>query len=146
MSGKDLTITIDRAAELPIYTQIADGLRVLLVNGELAAGERLPTVRQLATDLCVHHNTVANAYRSLAQEGWLELKRGRGATVLAAGERQPARRTGWLFARRIKEMVAKAITQGVATDLLAGELEALAHTLATRQSLPAEDSRASEGS
>jgi DNA-binding transcriptional regulator YhcF (GntR family) len=64
---------------------IADGLRALLVHGAFKTGDRLPTVRQLAIDLTVHHNTVAQAYRLLADEGWLDLRRHRGATWLVFG-------------------------------------------------------------
>jgi DNA-binding transcriptional regulator YhcF (GntR family) len=51
-------------------------LRALRVAGEFAPGERLPTVRRFATDLGVHHNTVAESRRVLAEEGCLDLRRG----------------------------------------------------------------------
>ena len=62
-------LRVDLAAPRPVYEQIVSGLRALLVAGEFAPGERLPTVRQLATVLGVHHNTVAESYRVLAEEG-----------------------------------------------------------------------------
>ena len=52
------------------------------MDGEVKAAELLPPVRQLAVDPGVHFNTVAEAYRILADEGWLELKRRRRALVL----------------------------------------------------------------
>ena len=75
------TIQIDLASHTPVYEQIANSLRALLVQEAFKPGEQLPTVRRLAVDLGVHHNTVAEAYRALAVEGWLDLKRGCGATV-----------------------------------------------------------------
>jgi DNA-binding transcriptional regulator YhcF (GntR family) len=60
---------------------------VLLVEGKLARGTPLPSVRRLAMELSVHFNTVAEAYRELAAEGWLHLQHGRGAVVIA----RPAR-------------------------------------------------------
>ncbi|NOZ95255.1 MAG: GntR family transcriptional regulator, partial [Acidobacteria bacterium] len=74
-------LRIDLASPVPAYRQIAAGLRTLLVHGDLPAGSRLPTIRELAMDLGVHPNTVAQAYRVLSDEGWLELRRRRGATV-----------------------------------------------------------------
>ena len=82
------TITIDLNSHVPVYRQIVDAMRHLLVDGELQPGDQVPTVRQLAIDLGVHFNTVAQAYRLLADEGWLDLKRHRGAKVL--DRRKPA--------------------------------------------------------
>ena len=74
-----LVIELHPASNVPAYRQIADAIRRHLVAGHLAPGALLPTSRQLALDLGVHFNTVAEAYRVLADEGWLELKRRRGA-------------------------------------------------------------------
>src|SRR5512135_816330 len=75
-------IEVDPASPLPAYRQIADALRLHLVAGRLREGEQLPAVRVLAVELGLNHNTVAEAYRILAEEGWLDLRRGRGATVV----------------------------------------------------------------
>jgi DNA-binding transcriptional regulator YhcF (GntR family) len=77
-----LAIEIHVDSPLPVYRQIADALRHHLVAARLKPGDLLPPVRQLAVDLGVHFNTVAQAYRILADEGWLDLKRRRGALVL----------------------------------------------------------------
>jgi DNA-binding transcriptional regulator YhcF (GntR family) len=78
-----LRVTLDFASPTPAYRQIASDLRRHLVEERLKPGNVLPPIRQLALDLGVHFNTVALAYRLLADEGWLELKRRRGATVIA---------------------------------------------------------------
>ena len=76
-------VSIDLASHTPAYRQIASDLRRHLVEARLKPGDLLPPIRQLALDLGVHFNTVAIAYRMLADEGWLELKRRRGAIVIA---------------------------------------------------------------
>ena len=76
-------MSLDLESHTPAYRQIANDLRRHLVEERLKPGDLLPPIRQLAVDLGVHFNTVALAYRLLADEGWLELKRRRGATVLA---------------------------------------------------------------
>jgi len=76
----DITITLD--SPTPVYRQIADALRTHCVSGALQPGAKLPTVRDLAASLGIHFNTVAEAYRVLAEEGWLSLERRRGATIL----------------------------------------------------------------
>ena len=78
-----LRVSLDLESPTPAYRQIANDLRRHLVEERLKPGDLLPPIRQLALDLGVHFNTVALAYRLLADEGWLELKRGRGATVIA---------------------------------------------------------------
>ena len=78
-----LRVSLNLESPVPAYRQIADDLRRHLVDEQLKPGDLLPPIRQLALDLGVHFNTVAIAYRLLADEGWLELKRRRGATVIA---------------------------------------------------------------
>jgi len=80
-------LRIDLHSSTPVYRQILDGLRILLVSGMFHPGDKLPTVREMAIDLGVNHNTVAEAYRLLADDGWLDLKRHHGATVLSRGPR-----------------------------------------------------------
>lgn len=119
-------LRVDLASPRPVYEQIVSGIRTLLVSGAFAAGQRLPTVRQLAIDLGVHHNTVAEAYRVLAEEGWLDLRRGRGAVVV---ERQGPKATPEArqsFAQRLEELVAKAIADGVPRMAIGGQMAALA--------------------
>ena len=69
-----MILRIDPTSETAVYRQIVDGLRIALVGGELAPGDALPSVRRLALDLGVNFNTVAQAYRALAKEGWLEIE------------------------------------------------------------------------
>jgi GntR family transcriptional regulator len=124
------TLRIDLASPRPVYEQIVSGLRTVLVSGEFEPGEQLPTVRQLAIDLGVHHNTVAESYRVLAEEGWLDLRRGRGAVVLDRREPKPITASKHGFRQRLEELVAKAITDGVPRAALAEHMAALAKKLA----------------
>jgi GntR family transcriptional regulator len=115
-------LRIDLASSVPVYEQIANGLRAELVAGHFGPGDKLPTVRTLAIDLGVHHNTVAEAYRQLADEGWLELKRHRGAMVRQ--RQRPANRPEGpeVFARPLRELLAKALAEGLSRKLLIREL------------------------
>jgi GntR family transcriptional regulator len=128
------SLRIDLAAATPAYEQIASGLRALLVAGELLPGNHLPTVRQLAMDLGVHHNTVAEAYRQLAAQGWLDLRRGRGATVLERTPPSPSPEAGATFARRLEDVIAHAVAAGIPRATVAGKLEQTATSL--RQGVP----------
>jgi len=82
-------ISVDPDAAMPVYRQIVAQLRRAIAAGEIGPGDPLPTVRQLAGDLGVNFNTVANAYRALADEGLVETHQGRGARVIASSKRRP---------------------------------------------------------
>jgi DNA-binding transcriptional regulator YhcF (GntR family) len=129
MAG-DAKIRIDLSSQVPAYRQIVDAIRVLLVEGALKPGSALPSVRQLAMELGVHFNTVGEAYRQLDEEGWLDLRHGRGARVIergapvaAAPERLEEFRT------RLRNMVAEMRSSGVSTAKIAGELRAVLEVL-----------------
>ncbi len=122
-------LRIDLASPVPVYRQIADALRALLVAGEFQPGAQLPTVRQLALELGVHHNTVAEAYRVLSDENWLDLKRRRGVTVLERAQPRPPPELNAKYKRRLGELVAEARAHGISDKELAAELRALAATV-----------------
>lgn len=121
------SIRFDPSSAVPAVRQIADSLRVLLVEGRLSAGTQLPSVRRLAIDLGVHFNTVAEAYRQMAAEGWLDLKHGRGAVVLPRAV-PTVRNETWTedFHNRLRGMVAEMRSQGASPAGIAAELRAMA--------------------
>ena len=65
----------------PIYEQIKDGLRKLVVSGALSTGEKLPSVRELASQLAINPNTIGRAYRELENEGYIYTLVGKGTFV-----------------------------------------------------------------
>ena len=75
------SITVDFDSAVPVYRQIADEIRGLVARGELADGSELPSVRRLGGQVGVNLNTVARAYRALADEGLVELRQGASAHV-----------------------------------------------------------------
>ncbi len=65
----------------PIYEQIKDGLRRLVVTNAFKAGEQFPSVRELASSLAINPNTIQKAYRDLESEGYLCSVVGKGTFV-----------------------------------------------------------------
>lgn len=120
-------IRVDSASPVPAVRQIVDQIRVLLVDGSLQPGVSLPSVRRVAMELSVHFNTVAEAYRQLADEGWLELRHGRAAEVIerAGAKAGPAEREN--FRGRMRNLVAEMRARGLDAAGLADELRALAN-------------------
>lgn len=80
-------IRLDYRDSRPIYQQVKDGLRRLMVTGVLRSGDKLPSVRQLATELTINPNTIARAYSELEAEGFVVTVNGKG-TFVAEGQEQ----------------------------------------------------------
>ena len=72
---------IDNSSERPIYQQIIDQIKRDIALNKLQQGEKLPTVRQLASQLVINPNTIAKAYRQLERDGIIVTKAGAGAFV-----------------------------------------------------------------
>lgn len=80
-----MLLRIDPSSPAPLHEQIETGLRAAILEGRVAAGERLPAARTLADGLAVNVHTVLRAYAVLRDEGLIELRRGRGAVVRKVG-------------------------------------------------------------
>ena len=65
----------------PIYAQIIDSYREQIAVGILTAGDKLPSVRELASQLSINPNTIQRAYRTLEVEGWIATVPGKGCFV-----------------------------------------------------------------
>lgn len=65
----------------PIYEQIKDGFRKLIISNSLPANEKLPSVRELASGLAINPNTIQRAYRDLESEGYVYSVAGKGTFV-----------------------------------------------------------------
>jgi len=133
MAKQPPVIQIDLASPLAAYLQILAAIRSVLVGGDLRPGELLPPVRVLALELGVNHNTVAEAYRLLALEGWLDLRQGRGATVLERPRPASRPEDTERFAKKLGELVAEAIADGVPTAIIASKLSACQSRLSSTE-------------
>lgn len=78
-------ISLNYRDSRPIYEQIKDGLRKLIVTGAIGTDEKLPSVRSLATQLSINPNTIQRAYTELESDGFIHSIPGKGSF---AGRRQ----------------------------------------------------------
>ena len=93
------------------------------VEGSLPPGSDLPSVRRLAMELGIHFNTVGEAYRTLAEEGWLDLRHGRSAKVIARGAQSAASpERVQEFRTQLRNLVAQMRAAGVPRSRIAAEL------------------------
>jgi GntR family transcriptional regulator len=79
--GKEVryVIQLNYRDSKPIYEQIKEGLRKLVITGVIARDEKLPSVRELAAELVINPNTIQRAYRELEQEGYIYTISGKGS-------------------------------------------------------------------
>jgi len=82
-----MDIFVNRRGGVPVRDQLVTQLELKILGGELAQGQRLPSVRALARRLKVHHNTVSAAYQDLEEAGHVDLRRGSGVFVRGGGPR-----------------------------------------------------------
>lgn len=79
-----MRIHVSTSSGVPIYLQIKQQIKQMVVSGSLPAGAELPAIRSLAAELVINPNTVARAYRDLEQEGILASRQGSGTFVAEA--------------------------------------------------------------
>ena len=85
---------VDPASDLPLWVQLRNRIAYLINDGTLAPGDKLPTVRGLASEISINYNTVNKAYLSLVSDGYLESTRGRGVFVTDLGAKAGAEGDG----------------------------------------------------
>lgn len=119
-----IQLDVDQRSGIPIYLQIVDQVRHGVEVGSLRAGERLPTVRQLAGDVSVAPNTVVKAYGELRRMGLLESRPGVGTVVVeGSGEEQRERQLAALD-ERLRTLVRDAVGLGLSEDDLWERIDA----------------------
>ena len=96
---------------MPIYAQLERTIRFAIATGKLRAGERLPTVRQLAVELRVNANTVAKVYAELERSGIVETKRGVGTFVTEEHTKAASRGH---HEQRLKDFTERFVTEAAA--------------------------------
>src|SRR5580693_10337332 len=81
-----MQIHISKESDVPLRQQLAEQIVFHIATGTLQPGQALPSVRELARRLKIHHNTVSEAYQDLIRRMWLVGRRGSRVTVRAAEE------------------------------------------------------------
>jgi len=80
-----MKIWVSKNSEIPVREQIVTQITLGVVSGDLPAGERLPSTRELARRFQIHANTVGSAYQKLVEKNLIEFRRGSGFYVFDAG-------------------------------------------------------------
>ena len=114
-------IHLDYRDARPIYTQICDGFRYQIRTGILSEGEKLPSVRELATQLTINPNTIQRAYRELEVQGWVVSVPGKGSFVagIPAGQENQQEK----LLRQFDDITETLLEMGISPEMLKSRLE-----------------------
>ena len=112
---------LDYRDSRPIYEQVQDGLRKLMVAGVLQEGEKLPSVRALAGQLAINPNTIQRAYEALERVGYVYSIGGKGSFVAPRKEVDTGRRDELM--KQLDTCVKELLFLGVSKEELLRHLE-----------------------
>ena len=107
-------ISLNYRDSRPIYEQIKDELRKLIVTGALGQEEKLPSVRALASQLAINPNTIQRAYNELEAEGYLYSVPGKGSFAAVSPGADESRRRELLG--KVRELFREMRYLGVARE------------------------------
>ena len=79
-------IQIDFGDHRPLYEQICDKIKELIISGLLEENDKIPSVRELAMSIAINPNTIQKAYKQLENEGYIYSVKARGSFVKGRGE------------------------------------------------------------
>lgn len=114
---------IDPRSSTPLWAQIAGRVRVAVAAGELRPGEILPSVRELAKRLRVNPATVAQAYKELAREGFVETRHGAGTFVREVSLDRRRKERKLTAEEMVRRMLIQGARMGIGPEELAEAFE-----------------------
>ncbi len=100
----------------PIYEQLKERLRQLILSGAICEGERLPSVRELAAELAINPNTIMRAYRELETEGFVYSVQGKGTFAGRLSEVDTSRKE--LLMQKFRDSAKELLQLGVSVEEL----------------------------
>jgi DNA-binding transcriptional regulator YhcF (GntR family) len=123
MKGRtEFRFRLDMQSGVPVYRQLIDQVLGGIASASLAAGDQLPTVRQVAVDLSINPNTVMRAYRELEIRGVLDTQQGTGTFITQKKVKQDDVERRRRLNQLAGEFVARAGSAGFTIEELLDQL------------------------
>ncbi|NEU30761.1 GntR family transcriptional regulator [bacterium LRH843] len=116
-------IRINPKSTTPLYEQIIEQVKEAIVKGIVEEGEKLPSVRDLASQIVLNPNTVSKAYKELERAGVIVTIRGKGTFVAEKEERFDDPREREVIKRQLKRLVIEASYVGVTKEKMVAWVE-----------------------
>ncbi len=115
-------INIDYRDARPIYEQIKDGFKNLIIHGILSKDEKIPPVRELAAELAINPNTIQRAYKELEAEGYIYSVKGKGTFVSEPPDSESTEKKQKLFTE-ITALIDELLYLGVTKEEIIEKIE-----------------------
>jgi len=113
-----IALRIDPTRPEPLFQQLVDAVKDGVARGRLSAGDRLPSVRELAKELVINPNTIAKAYRVLEAEGLTYSRRGTGTFIAERRIVMTSEERLRRFRRGLEPLLADAAHMGLTEEEL----------------------------
>lgn len=120
-----MDIIISNNSDSPIYEQIKDQIRTMIVKGELKEGDSLPSMRLLAKELRISIITTKRAYEELEREGYIESYTGKGSFVKVINKERVRESVIFEIEEILEEVLNKAQVAGISLDELEARMRIL---------------------
>ena len=117
-------VQVDFRSRVPIYEQLVEKFKELIIKGILMDDEKLPSVRSLSKELGVNPNTIQKAYRELERQEYIYSIKGKGSYVMIKKERQNQEEK-----RKIKEEIKKLMNQAIFAGFTSNEIRGIIEEL-----------------
>ncbi|MFF2875561.1 GntR family transcriptional regulator [Gottfriedia sp. NPDC057991] len=108
-----MIIILDPRSHLPLWEQIVLQTKEQMLRKILVNGDKLPSVRELATTLVINPNTVSRAYQELERTGVIETIRGKGTFVIGLTKETVSTDTLLKYKNKLSNLLIDCLTDGV---------------------------------
>jgi GntR family transcriptional regulator len=119
---KTLGFKVDARAAMPVYEQVKQEIKLLIISGYLEPEDKLPPIRELASQLKVNANTIVKVYFQLDVEGYIYSQPGTGYFVRTDRQENKGEKQG-LFDQITEEYISKGLKLGFSLQEMAGKLK-----------------------
>ncbi|AYD39977.1 GntR family transcriptional regulator [Clostridium fermenticellae] len=111
-----MNILISNSADKPIYQQIKEQMKSLIIRGDIEQGEHLPSIRNLARELQISVITTKRAYEELEREGFIETVPGKGSFVSQQNKELLKERKIKIIEEKLQDVVDQSIAMDISLD------------------------------
>jgi GntR family transcriptional regulator len=115
-----LIIFLDPRSHLPLWEQIVLQIKEQMLRKILVNGDKLPSVRELATTLVINPNTVSRAYQELERNGMIETIRGKGTFVLGLPKQTVSQDTLLKYKNKFSNLLIDSLMDGIQEEEIIG--------------------------
>ena len=115
-------INLDFSDRRPLYEQIKEKLKELIISGAVNEHDKIPSVRELASSLAINPNTIQRAYKELEEEGFIYSQRAKGSFIAPIKKAQTEEFISALY-KNLQDAAAELLYRGESPENLKEEID-----------------------